>query len=300
MAANTVNPDVARDKRFYVYVYRDPRPRKALQPIYVGKGTARDARADRHWRRGADNAMLARILAKIRGCGLSPVIEIIAWFDNEADAFSLEGSLIAKFGRRDTGAGPLANMTDGGEGSSGGLVSEDRRAASGDRLRRLWADPAVRSKMLLALRETAKTSWADPETRVRRIAIVGPALLFGRTDPATRAKACSGMQVAKAAVAADPARSAKQSEQRSVLRREAWQDPETRAAYVTSIRSAKASKSAKMKALWDDPEYRAKHGAKVSAAAKAAWADPETRQRRTDAIRAARRRAKAAEADVSG
>lgn len=285
MAADTVNPDVARDKRFYVYVYRDPRPGRSMRPIYVGKGTASLGRAELHWLRGSKNRMFAAVLSKIRKAALSPVIEIVGRFDDEAEAFDLERTLIAEYGRRDLKVGPLVNLTDGGDGTTGHLPSIKARRASSARLKKIraaqWDDISFRTTAIANLDAARKMMWSGPERRSRQTAFI---------------------REAKAALAADPARSSKQSEQRSVLRREAWRNPETRAAYTAASRAAKEAKSAKMKALWDDPEYRSNHGAKVSAAAKAAWADPETRQRRTDAIRAGRRRAKAAEAeaDVSG
>src|SRR5690348_40900 len=101
MATDTLSPDFGGDKKFYVYLYRDPRPSKQNQPIYVGKGTASRGRAEFHWKRRAENSFLAALLEKIRDAGLAPLIEIVAWFDEEEAAFDLERALIAKFGRRD-------------------------------------------------------------------------------------------------------------------------------------------------------------------------------------------------------
>ena len=44
--------------------------------------------------------------------------DIIAEFENEADAFQCEKEVIVFFGRRDLGTGPLVNLTEGGEGTS--------------------------------------------------------------------------------------------------------------------------------------------------------------------------------------
>src|SRR6201993_3615282 len=118
MAIDTLSLDFGRDKPFYVYLYRDPRPRKRLQPIYVGKGMAARKGADAHWLYGSTNRILNGILSKIRSAGLAPLIEIVAWFDLEADAFAFESTLITQFGRRNLGLGSLANMTDGGDGAS--------------------------------------------------------------------------------------------------------------------------------------------------------------------------------------
>lgn len=68
-------PPAAGSGKFYVYVYRDPRPGKNRQPIYVGKGIG--DRAELHWRWRCANPFLAQVLGKIRGAGLAPTIEIV-------------------------------------------------------------------------------------------------------------------------------------------------------------------------------------------------------------------------------
>jgi hypothetical protein len=124
---------IADGDKFYVYLYRDPRAGKADCPIYVGKGSVRMSspqsihRALRHWRSDTHNALLSRILSKIRSCELEPKIEIVGRFSLEVDAFGLERELIHKYGRRDLKRGPLCNMTDGGEGASGYLYSDQQK-----------------------------------------------------------------------------------------------------------------------------------------------------------------------------
>lgn len=105
--------------KFYVYLYRDPRPKKKLVPIYVGKGTAKRKRADIHWREGARNPILAALFDKFVALDLEPIIEIVGWYDDEDAAFAAEIAFIARFGRRDKKTGTLCNLTDGGEGPSG-------------------------------------------------------------------------------------------------------------------------------------------------------------------------------------
>lgn len=130
MAIDPLTLDFGSDKRFYVYLYRDPRRGKYNQPLYVGKGTAR-RRADIHWKRAAENEVLRRILDKIKADGLQPLVEIVAWFDVEDDAFALEKALIARFGRLSEKTGTLANLTGGGEGLSGMRLSVETRAKIG-------------------------------------------------------------------------------------------------------------------------------------------------------------------------
>lgn len=100
---------------YYVYVHR-----KATtgEIFYVGKGKggrAWDAKVGRnpHWH---------RTVAKH---GLR--VELVQTGMQEWWAFELEQELIACIGRRDTGSGPLVNMTDGGEGESGRVMQESTR-----------------------------------------------------------------------------------------------------------------------------------------------------------------------------
>lgn len=109
---------------FYAYVYRDTRPEKNNEPIYVGKG--RDSRAHVHLKE-SQNAHLNAKIAKMRAAGFEPDIEIIQAID-EQHAFFLEECLIDIFGRRDLGTGSLVNHTNGGEGVSGIIMSEAARA----------------------------------------------------------------------------------------------------------------------------------------------------------------------------
>jgi hypothetical protein len=153
MAIDTLPLDLGRDKPFYVYLYRDPRPRKRLAPIYVGKGKAKTGRADIHWRLRTHNTLLAAILRKIADAGLEPIVEIIGWFDDDDTAYQCERALIAKFGRRWNKTGTLANISDGGDGGYGvkhspEAIEKTRRAHIGakrsdearERMRAAWTD----------------------------------------------------------------------------------------------------------------------------------------------------------------
>jgi len=101
-------------------MYRDPRYGKKQQAIYVGKGLVKKNRADSHWNgHNKHNRLLVSVLKKIRSDGLEPIIEIIAGFDDEENAYRLEKKLITLFGRRDLRTGTLCNLTDGGEGTIG-------------------------------------------------------------------------------------------------------------------------------------------------------------------------------------
>ncbi|MCZ7855035.1 NUMOD3 domain-containing DNA-binding protein [Agrobacterium salinitolerans] len=104
--------------RFYVYAWQYPDGRT----FYVGKGQAgRDAsEKDR-------NRIFHRIVTKIRREGGEP--RIVRWHDRlrEEDALHLEMAYIKLFGRRDKATGVLCNLTDGGEGQSGLIHTEEAR-----------------------------------------------------------------------------------------------------------------------------------------------------------------------------
>jgi len=167
---------------FYVYVYRDPRPGKNLEPIYIGKG--RGYRYRQHWNRTEDhrNPLLCRVLNKIRAVSLKPKIKIVRRFVLEADAFAYEIKLIAKYGRRDLGLGPLCNLTDGGDGPSGSLAviarmrmlhtdpdfAEARDKRGRQHFLNLFADPDFTKAHAERMSEKAHKFNADPE--VKRLA----------------------------------------------------------------------------------------------------------------------------------
>lgn len=140
---------------FYTYVYHD-----GPTPIYVGKGKGK--RAHSHLKK-SHNPFLKNKLAKMKREGREPRIQIID-APGEAAAFEMETLLIAMIGRHDLGTGPLLNLTDGGEGLAGQVISEESRARMSVAQKARCARPEVMAK----LRETAKASWIDPNTRAAR------------------------------------------------------------------------------------------------------------------------------------
>lgn len=110
---------------YYVYILRDPR--KENEPFYVGKG--KDRRAESHLAsNNDDNPFKANVINKIRNSGLEPIVEYYNENLTESVAFTQEIALIKQYGRRDLGLGPLTNLTDGGEGTSGHIRTEESQA----------------------------------------------------------------------------------------------------------------------------------------------------------------------------
>lgn len=105
----------------YIYLHRQA---DSGEPFYVGKGAVHRRepyrRAHAKQRRGE---WWQRVAAKH-----GVVVEIVAHCLTDEEAQQQERALIARIGRHDLGLGPLVNLTDGGDGHAGIVVSEKLRA----------------------------------------------------------------------------------------------------------------------------------------------------------------------------
>ena len=130
---------------YYTYVYLDTRKPGfysycglnnerftfEYEPFWVGKGkndrmVYHIGEANRNFKNG--NQLFLNKIRKIISKTLEvPIVE--KYIDNltELDAFDLETLMIMTIGRSDKEEGPLCNLTDGGEGSSGCSVSDETR-----------------------------------------------------------------------------------------------------------------------------------------------------------------------------
>lgn len=123
---------------FYNYVYLDPRKpgdynygkiHFDYEPFTVGKGCYN--RMYSHLKEKEEttyNPHKVRIINKIRKAGLEPIILKIFENLNENVAIESEKLLIALIGRYNKNSGPLTNLTDGGEGFSGTVKTEEMLA----------------------------------------------------------------------------------------------------------------------------------------------------------------------------
>ena len=109
---------------FYVYAYLDPGKPGIFQygeyrfnhePFYIGKGKKNRAKVFCDHK---GNFVQCKIKS-INNAGMIPIIHIVKNKCLESDAIILEKKLITLIGRRDIGMGPLTNLTDGGDGTSG-------------------------------------------------------------------------------------------------------------------------------------------------------------------------------------
>ena len=130
---------------YYCYILLDPtRPGDyqfenlyfEYEPFYVGKGignriNAHDEPKDTKTKKRAK-------IRKIKKLGLE-VIKIKLFEDlSESSAFELEKSTISLIGRKDKKVGPLLNLTDGGEGSSGVIQSKETKDKRSNTLKEWW------------------------------------------------------------------------------------------------------------------------------------------------------------------
>jgi hypothetical protein len=124
---------VAWPKDHYAYIHLRA---DTLEPFYAGKG-----QGDRAWHSSPSKRerWWRSIVAKH-----GVIVLIVQDGLQEWAALELEQEIIALIGRRDLKMGPLVNFTDGGEGVSGAVVSEELAARRGvgisKSLRRLYAN----------------------------------------------------------------------------------------------------------------------------------------------------------------
>lgn len=199
--------------------------------------------------------------------GLYPEIEIM--YSGDGDWKEHEIDLIRYC--RLTGH-PLTNLTDGGEGGSGIITTEQQRAALSARSKARWADPAYREKALAALRKAGK----DPESRARR---------------SVAAKSSSNRPEVKAKI--------------SQAQKEKWSDPEYKQNMIILLSDARQgqeykqrfseaiSKSQRTQEARDRSSKRFKemwenNREDIVASLKKSWEDPDSRISRIAANRASK------------
>lgn len=231
---------------FYVYVYRDPRPSKNNQPVYVGKGTG--DRDISHWSRGSHNKPFQDFIAHLKRRGLIALCQRVFETKNEQEAFTKEVELIQLYGRRDLNTGTLFNRTDGGEGASGYIKSDTEKQIDINNSLLNWQDPKYRAKVVAA----QKTVQGTPEARVMK----AENSTATWTDPVVRAKRQRGIK---------KGRSTEESRTKTSNQAKAqWADPEYAAKQtannieIANRAEVKAAKAAASKALWADPVWKAK------------------------------------------
>jgi hypothetical protein len=114
---------------FYVYQLR---AETEDLPFYIGKGQGnRKYQHYQHARKGKKSLKDSKI-RKYEKEGIKVLSEVVFESDNEDECFLMEVRLIRAYGRRDKSNGCLANQTDGGEGRSGTVLSEEHKRKMSD------------------------------------------------------------------------------------------------------------------------------------------------------------------------
>ena|ERR1019366_7176765 len=110
--------------KFYVYGIFE---KDCDEPFYIGKGTGSRMYQHFHPSNLAQTTMFYNKLRGMLAQNIRPLVKILHDNLDEETSFTLEIKLIAQFGRRDDGTGCLCNHTNGGEGMSGRMVSNETR-----------------------------------------------------------------------------------------------------------------------------------------------------------------------------
>lgn len=114
----TLPRDLKKPIPDYPYIYKWFR-KDTTHLFYVGAGVN-----DRAWKLSRRNNLTINIIRKI---GKKGVVIKLFKMKNWKAALKEEKSLIKKYGRRDNKTGILSNMTDGGEGTTGRIMSEEQK-----------------------------------------------------------------------------------------------------------------------------------------------------------------------------
>lgn len=157
----------------YCYLYLDPRypaecegeytytlpSGKVLilshRPFYAGKG--KGERLYRHLRMAVQTnkkSYKLSLIRKLEKLGLEPIVVFTSLYD-EYFCFAFEVDMIAGIGRKDKKLGPLANLTDGGEGSSGNVPSKEAK----NNHRNEWLSRSDEAKAISVAKQ--KLAWSN-------------------------------------------------------------------------------------------------------------------------------------------
>lgn len=136
--------------KYEVYIYFDPRHSYntiiedvcyLFKPVYVGKGKISDKRKEKHLIKNRHrNTKLVNLNEHLKRNHIEPIYISIFQTDCEESAFQKECDLIRIIGREDKKTGPLFNLTDGGEGCSGRIISQQQRKCTSHHMRKYWLD----------------------------------------------------------------------------------------------------------------------------------------------------------------
>jgi hypothetical protein len=121
----------------YAYIYTDP---NNYESFYVGKGQKYRAYVHMQLNSKRTNKRLKSRILKILNQSKKPIITLIPTSSEEL-ALMLEKGLIKIFGRKDLSKGTLYNFTDGGEGTTNIIRSEEAKRKTSEKLKGIKRGP---------------------------------------------------------------------------------------------------------------------------------------------------------------
>jgi hypothetical protein len=133
---------------FYVYAYYVP---GEFLPFYIGKGRGNRFKTRLYGSCGEASGMMKNKLLKLKREGIRPLVLKLYTNLTEEKAFEKERMLIKLYGRRDIGTGCLCNHTDGGEGQSGRIFSEESRKKMSESHKGKKPTPEANANMIAAV-----------------------------------------------------------------------------------------------------------------------------------------------------
>jgi hypothetical protein len=137
---------------FYVYQLRDPRENL---PFYIGKGKGKRAWDHLKPSNTSIHSYKNNVIKQIQTDGKEPSVEILHSNLSEKESLELECLYIEKFGRRNIGTGCLTNLTDGGDGTSGAIITEEHRQKVSIAVSAKWTDKSFKEEMSLKFKDAA-------------------------------------------------------------------------------------------------------------------------------------------------
>ncbi len=148
------------------------------------------------------------------------VFRILQRYETEEEAFAAEQTAIA-FYRNETNL-PVYNLTDGGDGIPGWVVTEEQRQKQSESSQRRWQDDAQREKAAQQVRER----FANPEERAAQSERIKAAVERFRNDP----ERYEAWMLAR--------------QRKSEAQQRRWSDPEKRRIAAEKQRAARARQRA--------------------------------------------------------
>lgn len=147
------------ENNYYIYLYLDPRKNGNFvyseyifeyEPIYVGKGVGN--RYKEHLRNSrlnlpTGNKIKQGKLKKILSEGLKPIIVKLHENLSEENSLKLEKDIIFKIGRIINKTGPLTNLTEGGDGVSGRLITEEFKLEQSKRMIKYYENNPISNEV---------------------------------------------------------------------------------------------------------------------------------------------------------